>query len=124
MLLSFKFAIYRTSIKIRVEAKLILLQENSRFAYFINQNRHLVLELSERLAIKYLCLSENKYSQLIESHLIVANNQLKIEKATEYLVSDVHSTRGFFAYTDELSNMSATINSIKNVNMNTRLQTQ
>ena len=69
------------------------------------------MELSERLAIKYMCLCENDFTQLIETNLIVANNQLKIEKTTEYLVSDVHSTRGYFAYTDDLSNMSVTIKS-------------
>ena len=51
---------------------------------------------------------------MIETFTIVANNQLKIEKTTEYLVSDVHSTRGYFAYADELSQMSATMNTSKN----------
>ena len=83
------------------------------------------MELSERLAIKYMCMSENKYGQLIESHLIVANSQLKIEKTAEYLVSDVHSTRGYFAYADEISNMSATTNTDLNpVNFNSHLQSQ
>ena len=50
---------------------------------------------------------------MIETLVIVANNQLKIEKTSEYLVSDVHSTRGYFAYADELSNMSMTINTNK-----------
>ena len=58
-----------------------------------------------------MCLCENDFSQLIETNLIVANNQMKIEKTTEYLVSDVHSTRGYFAYTDDISNMSVTIKS-------------
>jgi hypothetical protein len=35
---------------------------------------------------------------MIANLLIIANNQLKIEKTNEYLVADVHSTRGFFAY--------------------------
>lgn len=39
---------------------------------------------------------------MISNLFIVANNQLKIEKTNEYLVSDVHSTRGFFVYEDEL----------------------
>ena len=66
------------------------------------------------MAIKYMCLCDNEFAQLIETFTIVANNQLKIEKTTEYLVSDVHSTRGYFAYTDEISQMSATINTSKN----------
>jgi hypothetical protein len=61
-----------------------------------------VLELSEKLTIKHLVANENDYSLLISNLFIVANNQLKIEKTTEYLVSDVHSTRGFFAYEDQL----------------------
>jgi len=56
-----------------------------------------------------MCVCENRFDALIESHLIIANNQLKIEKASEYLVSDVHSTRGYFAYADEASQMSATM---------------
>ena len=70
----------------------------------------MILELSERLAIKYMCLCDDDFAQLIETFVIVANNQLKIEKMTEYLVSDVHSTRGYFVYADDLSNMSATMN--------------
>jgi hypothetical protein len=61
-----------------------------------------VLELSEKITIKYLIANDNNYSLLISNLLIVANNLLKIEKTPEYLVSDVHSTRGFFAYEDEV----------------------
>ena len=81
------------------------------YAYFVNRNKQLILGLSERLAIKYMCLSENDFPRLVETFMIVANNQLKIERMNEYLVSDVHSTRGYFAYADEISNMSITINS-------------
>ena len=122
VLLAFKFIIYRTSVKIYIEAKMLMHQENGRFAYFINRNRQLILELSERMAIKYMCMCENDFAQLVESHLIIANNQLKIEKATEYLVSDVHSTRGYFAYADDVSNMSNTMNSSKNINFLSRLE--
>ena len=114
VLLAFKFNVYRTAVKIYVEAKMLPLQNNFRFNYFINRNKQLILELSERLAIKYMCLCDNDFSQMIETYTIVANNQLKIEKTTEYLVSDVHSTRGYFAYEDELSHMSATMNTSKN----------
>jgi hypothetical protein len=68
----------------------------------VSTNSKLVLELSEKLTIKHLVANENDYSLLISNLFIVANNQLKIEKTTEYLVSDVHSTRGFFAYEDQL----------------------
>ena len=66
----------------------------------MSHNSKLVLELSEKLTIKHLVMNENDYSLLISNLFIVANNQLKIEKMTEYLVSDVHSNRGFFAYED------------------------
>ena len=65
------------------------------------------------MAIKYMCLVENDFSQLIQTFVIIANNQLKIERTNEYLVSDVHSTRGYFAYADDLSTMSLTINTSK-----------
>ena len=72
-------------------------------ALFVNRNRQLILELSERMAVKHLVQNGNDFGQLIESELIIANNQLKIEKTYEYLVQDVHATRGFFAYEDEVS---------------------
>ena len=62
----------------------------------------LVLELSEKMTIKYLVANNNDYSLMISNLFIVANNQLKIERTQEYLVSDVHSQRGFFVYEDEL----------------------
>ena len=37
----------------------------------------------------------------------MANNQLKIEKVAEYLVQDVHSTRGYFAFADEKGSMTS-----------------
>lgn len=111
VLLAFKFTIYRTSVKIYAEAKLLQTQTNHTYAYFVNKNKQLILGLSERLAIKYMCLSENDFPRLVETFMIIANNQLKIERMNEYLVSDVHSTRGYFAYADEISNMSITINS-------------
>ena len=66
--------------------------------------------------------NDNRFEAMIENSIIVANNQLKIEKTSEYLVADVHSQRGFFAYEDELSNMSATMTS--NPNNSTRLESQ
>ena len=76
VLIAFKFTIYRTSVKIYVEAKMLAEheQENPRYCFFINRNRQLILELSERLAIKYMCLCENDFTQLLDTHLIVANN--------------------------------------------------
>lgn len=90
VLLKFKFIVYRTAVKIYVEAKLLSMHENARFNYFINKNRQLILELSERLAIKHMNQCDNSYEQFIESQIIVANDQLKIEKTNEYLVSNVH----------------------------------
>jgi len=80
-MLAFKFTAYRTSIKIYIEARMLPQQSQimftgneNRFAYFINKNKQLILELSERLAIKYMCQCDNEFSQLIETFLIVANN--------------------------------------------------
>jgi hypothetical protein len=38
---------------------------------------------------------------MIENELIVANSTLQVSKKREYLVKDVHSTRGHFAYVEE-----------------------
>ena len=64
-MLIFKFTVYRTSVKIYLEARMLpqysqfMLAandtKNAFFANFINKNRQLILELSERLAIKYMC---------------------------------------------------------------------
>ena len=61
-----------------------------------------MIELSERLAIKYMVQSDNDFANLIETQVICANNQLKIEKSPEYLVADVHSNRGYFVVEEEL----------------------
>ena len=74
VLLGFKFIVYRTTVKIYIEARMLHHQENGRFAYFVNRNRQLILELSERMAIKYMSMCENDFGQLVESHLIIANN--------------------------------------------------
>ena len=55
--------------------------------------------------------NDNRFEAMIENSIIVANNQLKIEKTSEYLVADVHSQRGFFAYEDELSVYANTMSS-------------
>ena len=57
-LLFFKFIIYRTAVKIYVEAKLL---GNQRMGTLINRNRQLILELSERLAIKYMQQNDNSF---------------------------------------------------------------
>ena len=59
---------------IYAEAKLLQIQSNSMYAYFVNKNKQLILGLSERLAIKYMCLSENDFSRLVETFMIIANN--------------------------------------------------
>ena len=57
-LLFFKFIIYRTAVKIYLEAKLL---GNQRMGTLINRNRQLILELSERLAIKYMQQNDNSF---------------------------------------------------------------
>lgn len=46
---------------------------------YINFNSHLLLELSEKLAMRYLMMSDNDFGKLIEDLVIVSNNALKIE---------------------------------------------
>ena len=70
-LLFFKFVIYRTAVKIYVEAKLFA---NQKMGALINRNKQLVLELSERLAIKYMQQNDNSFEMMIENLMIVANN--------------------------------------------------
>jgi hypothetical protein len=89
--------VYRTNSKIYFEATPNP-GEKRLHHDFLSPNVRLVLELSEKLTIKHLVANENDYSLMIANLLIIANNQLKIEKTNEYLVADVHSTRGFFAY--------------------------
>ena len=60
--MTFKFYAYRTSVKIYVEARLYPTLEEQRIAFFVNRNKQLILELSERLAIKYMVQSENDFS--------------------------------------------------------------
>ena len=70
-LLYFKFTIYRTSIKIYCEAKLF---NNQKMSALINRNKQLILELSERLAIKYMQQNDNNFEMMIENLMIIANN--------------------------------------------------
>lgn len=62
VMLPFKFIVYRSNIKIYVEAKLVPYNENNRFNFFINRNKQLILQLSERLAIKYMCMCDNEFA--------------------------------------------------------------
>ena len=70
-LLFFKFVIYRTAVKIYVEARLFA---NQKMGALINRNKQLILELSERLAIKYMQQNDNSFEMMIENLMIVANN--------------------------------------------------
>jgi|LauGreDrversion4_2_1035121.scaffolds.fasta_scaffold119943_4 hypothetical protein len=46
----------------------------------INKNQQLILDISEKQASKYLLISGNSFATMIENKLIVANNNLQIEK--------------------------------------------
>jgi hypothetical protein len=71
----FKFTVYRTAVKIYFEAMLFPNQLTPHEStHFINKNKRLVLELSEKLAIKHLISNENDFALLISNLLIVANN--------------------------------------------------
>ena len=61
VLLQFKFTAYRTSIKIYIEGRIFLKPEQVRYAHFINRNRQLIVELSERMAIKHMGHCDNDF---------------------------------------------------------------
>jgi hypothetical protein len=69
--------------------------------YLINRNKPLSLDISEKLCEKLLLRNGNDFGSMIENELIVANSTLQVSKKREYLVKDVHSTRGHFAYVEE-----------------------
>lgn len=46
---------------------------------YVHANAHLLLELSEKEAQKYLMMSQNDFGRLIEDLVIVTNSRLKIE---------------------------------------------
>jgi hypothetical protein len=46
---------------------------------YVHGNAHLLLELSEKEAQKYLMMSQNDFGRLIEDLIIVTNSKLKIE---------------------------------------------
>ena len=46
---------------------------------YVNPNANLILELSEKEAIKYLMMSDNDFSKMVEDLVIVMNNKIKIE---------------------------------------------
>jgi hypothetical protein len=58
--------------------------------------------------MKYLQANNNDFSLLISNLFIIANQQLRIENPPEYLVQEVHSNRGYFAYEDQINLAGAT----------------
>ncbi|TNV85485.1 hypothetical protein FGO68_gene10874 [Halteria grandinella] len=95
VLLPLAFSVYRVGHKVYFEASqsipasLLILQpelraEKRNASYsMINKNSQLILDTSEKMAAKYLSLSDNSFARLIEDKIIVANQKLQIEKLSE-----------------------------------------
>ena len=87
--------------KIFVSAKLLPGQSQIHMLY-VHANANLLLELSEKQAMKYLMMSDNDFGKMIEDLVIVTNSKLKIENVNtqQYQVREVMG-QGFYAYVDE-----------------------
>lgn len=48
-------------------------------AQYVDMSAHLILELTEKLAFKYLNMSGNDFERMIEDMVIIMNSKLKIE---------------------------------------------
>lgn len=46
---------------------------------YVHANAHLLLELNEKQAQRYLMMSDNDFGRMIEDLVIVTNSRLKIE---------------------------------------------
>lgn len=64
--------------KVFVGAKLLGGQPRISMIY-VHANAHLLLEISEKAAQKYLMMSDNDFGRMIEDMVIVTNSKLKIE---------------------------------------------
>ena len=71
----------------------------------ISKNKQITVDLSEKLASKYLNEEGNDFSRLIHNRFSITDDQLIIRHQPEYLVSDVHAKRGYFVYEDQLNSM-------------------
>lgn len=93
ILLTFKFSVFRINNnkrKIFVGAKMLPGQPQISMRY-VHVNAHLLLELNEKQAQKYLMMSDNDFGRMIEDLVIVANSKLKIENVNtkQYNVAEV-----------------------------------
>jgi hypothetical protein len=92
VLLAFKFSVFRMSNKKKVFVSAHLKARPGSLAQsYVSADANLMLELSEKEAIKYLMMSENNFAKMIEDLVIVTNSKLKIENVTreQYQVQQV-----------------------------------
>ena len=68
---------------------------------YLNINKHLSLDISQKLAEKFLLQNNNSFAELITNKVQVINSNLIIEQTPDYLVSEVHKERGYFTYRDD-----------------------
>lgn len=81
ILVKFHFNVFRvpTKHKVFLEARLAPKQKTAYISHYVVPTAHLILELTEKLAYKYLMMSNNDFGKMIEDMVIVMNSQLRIE---------------------------------------------
>lgn len=104
VLLAFRFTVFRLANKKKIFISARMANENDlKIALiYVNTGNALLLELTEKAALKYLMMSNNDFGAMIEDTVIVTNNRLKIENVDrqKYLVREVMNT-GQFAYVED-----------------------
>jgi hypothetical protein len=109
VLLAFRFTVFRLANrkKIFISAR-VAHENNAQIAMlYVHTGNALLLELTEKAALKYLMMSGNDFGGMIEDTIIVTNNRLKIENVDrqKYLVREVMNG-GQFAYVDDTASQS------------------
>jgi len=77
--------------KIFVQAKVLQAQMNKITNQYVDVNANLLLELTEKAAMKYLMMVDNDFGVMIEDLVIITNSKVKIEdvNSKQYMVSEV-----------------------------------
>lgn len=55
----------------------------------INKNTRLELFIPEKVAVKYMMISENNFGSFISNWITISNGKLRLEKLTGYEFSEV-----------------------------------
>lgn len=103
VLLRFRFSVFRMNNKKKVFVSAKLSSKQPLIASdYVSPHSNLILELTEKEALKYLMMSDNDFGKMIEDLVIVTNSKLKIENVNSqlYSVAEVMN-QGYYAYADE-----------------------